>query len=79
MSEPMAVLFSYDPKTGKSTADPLEGLHPSTGLDPITWAFALQESVEGDFPGRIWAVKGNDAAQELRSQYLVRSVLGDPA
>lgn len=74
--EPMAVLFSYDPETGESTADPLNGLHPN-GNDPITWAFALKESVEGDFPGRLWSVTGNDAAQELRSEYLVRSVLGE--
>jgi hypothetical protein len=48
--EPMAVLFSYNPKTGEHTADPLVGLH-SFGADPITWAWALKESVEGDFPG----------------------------
>lgn len=70
----MAVLFSYDPETGESTADPLNGLH-SSGEDPITWAFALKASIEDDFPGRMWAVVGNDDAQELRSAYLLRLVL----
>lgn len=73
--EPMAVLFSYDPATGESTADPLVGLHPD-GDDPITWAFALKASIEGDFPGRLWAVTGNEAAQALRSEYLIALVMG---
>jgi hypothetical protein len=77
-SEPMAVLFSFDPVTGESTADPLVGLH-SSGDDPITWAFALKDSIEGDFPGRLWSVTGNDEAQELRQAYLVDSVLGPGA
>jgi hypothetical protein len=77
-SEPMAVLFSYDPMSGESTADPLVGVHTS-GMDPITWAHALKGSIEGDFPGHLWAITGDDEAQELRRQYLVESVLGKPA
>lgn len=73
--EPMAVLFSYDPATGENTADPLVGMHPS-GMDPITWAYALKESIEGDFPGRLWSVTGDDAAQELRRAAMVKAVLG---
>ena len=73
----MAVLFSYDPASGESTADPLVGLHPS-GMDPITWAFALKDSIEGDFPGRLWSVTGNPAARELRADALVEAVMGPP-
>jgi hypothetical protein len=71
----MAVLFSYDPTSGEHTADPLVGRHPS-GMDPISWAFALKESIEDDFPGRLWSVTGNDAARDLRSEALVDAVLG---
>jgi hypothetical protein len=78
MSEPLAVLFSYDPTTGESTADPLVGLHTS-GMDPITWAYALKDSIEGDFPGRLWAITGDDEAQDLRKQALIAAVLGPSA
>ncbi len=61
---PLAILFSYDPETGEHSADPL-GVH-SSGLDPVSWAYALKDSVEGDLPGRLWAVASNDEAQELR-------------
>ena len=50
VTEPMAVLFGYDPETGEHTADPLVGLN-SSGDDPITWAHGLKASVEDDFPG----------------------------
>lgn len=73
--EPMAVLFSYNPATGEHTCDPLVGLHDS-GMDPITWAWALKASVEGDFPGWLWAVTGNETAHVLRGQRLIESVLG---
>lgn len=75
MPEPFAVLFSYDPATGEHTADPLVGLRPN-GDDPITWAFCLRDSIEADFPGRVWAIASNDAAVELRSAALVDAVLG---
>lgn len=74
-TEPMAVLFSYDPTTGESTGDPLRGMH-SGGADPITWAYALQESIEGDFPGRLWSVTGNEEALELRRKAMVDAILG---
>jgi hypothetical protein len=77
-AEPMAVLFSYDPESGEHTCDPLVGLH-SSGMDPITWAYALKESIEGDFPGRLWSVTGNDAASELRRAAMVAAVLGPSA
>lgn len=76
MSEPLAVLFSYDPETGEHSADPLKGVHPN-GHDPITWAFALKESVEGDFPDRIWSIASNDEAIKLRSDHLVKGLLGE--
>jgi len=71
----MAVLFSYDPETGESTADPLVGMHPN-GNDPITWAYALKENIIDDFPGRIWSITGNDSARELRKELLIQSLLG---
>lgn len=75
-AEPMAVLFSYDPETGEHTADPLVGLHPSSGLDPISWALALRDSIAGDFPAtRLWTVTGNDEAKELRRQGLIDAIL----
>lgn len=77
MNGPIAVLFSYDPETGEHSADPFVGSHPD-GSDPIAWAFALKESVEGDFPGRLWAVTGNQAARDLRSAALVESIMGKP-
>ena len=74
-SEPMAVLFGYDPATGESTADPLVGMH-SGGADPITWAYMLKDSIEGDFPGWLWSITGNEPALELRRQAMVEAVLG---
>lgn len=68
---PIAVLFSYDPESGEHSADSLRGLHPTRGFDPITWAYALKESIEDDFPGRIWAVTGNDEALDLRSDRIL--------
>lgn len=73
--EPIAVLFRYDPETYDHSVDPLVGLRPD-GTDPITWAHALKESIEDDFPGSIWAITGNQAAQDLRSVAMVRAVLG---
>jgi hypothetical protein len=74
--EPMAVLFGYNPATGETTGDPLVGVHESTGMDPISWAWALHESIKGDFPGWLFAVTGNDAAKKLRGDALVKAVLG---
>jgi hypothetical protein len=74
--EPMAVLFSYDPDTGETTGTPLVGIHDD-GSDPITWAFALRDSIRGDFPEHVlWSVTGNTAAKNLRSDFLTDQIMG---
>lgn len=72
--EPIAVLFSYDPETGEHSCDPLVGRHPN-GSDPISWARALKEDIEGDFsPSRIWTVGGNDAAHDMHRDDIMKSL-----
>jgi hypothetical protein len=68
--EPTAVLFGYDSKTGQHTADPFVGVG---WADPITMAYALRERIEDDFPGWLWAVTGNDEANELGRDALVNA------
>lgn len=62
----LAVLHSYDPKTGETSADPFEERSEDAGkTSPYHRAVALRDSIAGDFPGRIWSIGMDDRAREL--------------
>lgn len=66
MTEAIAILFSGDPDTGQSSMDVFrESDETTTDLDRFHRAQALQESIAGDFPNRLWSIAVNDKARGM--------------
>ena len=77
-SDGLAVLFGYDPSTGRTTADPFPESPSDDGpTSPWHRAAALRESVAGDYPGWLWTIGMNERARLLKGAENMRRWFGD--
>lgn len=65
MSKAIAILFSGDPDSGECNMDIFrEADFPN----PWKTAESMRDSCAPDFPNRMWAITGSDAARKIRSK-----------
>lgn len=75
---PLAVLLGYDPRTGKTTADPFIERPEDAGVtSPWHRAAALRDSLADDFPGWLWTIALNEAGRLLMAAENMRRWFGD--
>lgn len=71
-----AVVLIHNPVTEQTLCQPFtEECH----ADPLSFAHLFRESEEanGDFPGWLWVVTGNERAREIRRETIMAQVRGD--
>lgn len=77
----MAVLFSGDPETGKTSMDVFRSSDETTSswpdgrtMDPYHRAAALRHSCAPDMPERVWAISINEPARTLMAAERLRGM-----
>lgn len=66
-----AVLFMWDPKTEKVTADSYST--PETA-DPVRRCERLKSACEDDFPGAIWSIGMDEDARDIMATTRMREM-----